>query len=204
MFGFTLATCIWDWYAPDNKLRRTPRGCRKKPKEGTEPTGHLSTDVLCRGLEKNGMVGAWHGHGMASVNQTRRHCVNQMGRTHSKPLAARHGRGMAWARHAMCESPFNRPVYRIKYAQAQRINFIQSTLSCHNGTRCHYDMVRPHVPHEGEAVAVNISNEQQQTADKGWSSILVDGRALRTHRNEQHICKTILMLFISSCLDLVL
>jgi hypothetical protein len=47
---------------------------------------------------------AWSEHGMASVNQTRPHCVNQMGKTHSKPLAARHGRGTAWARHAMCES----------------------------------------------------------------------------------------------------
>ena len=64
----------------------------------------LSTVVLCRGLEKNGMVRAWHGQGMASVNQTRLHCVNQMGKTHSKPLVARNGRGMARARHAMCES----------------------------------------------------------------------------------------------------
>ena len=32
------------------------------------------------------------------------HCVNQMGKTHSKPLAAWHGRGTAGARHAMCES----------------------------------------------------------------------------------------------------
>ena len=46
----------------------------------------------------------WSEHGMASVNQTRQHCVNQMGKTHSKPLAAWHGRGTAWARHAMCES----------------------------------------------------------------------------------------------------
>jgi hypothetical protein len=38
------------------------------------------------------------------MNQTRPHCVNQMGKTHSKPLAARHGRGTAWARHAMCQS----------------------------------------------------------------------------------------------------
>ena len=45
----------------------------------------------CCGLEKNGMVGAWYGHRMASVNQTRPHCVNQMGKTHSKSLAARHG-----------------------------------------------------------------------------------------------------------------
>jgi hypothetical protein len=40
------------------------------------------------------------------MNQTRPHCVNQMGKTHSKPLAARHVRGTAWARHAMCESAF--------------------------------------------------------------------------------------------------
>jgi len=32
--------------------------------------------VLCRGLEKNGMVRAWHGHGM----------------------------GTAWARHGKCDS----------------------------------------------------------------------------------------------------
>jgi len=42
------------------------------------------------------MVWARHGHGMVSVNQTRPDCVNQMGKTHSKPLAARHGRGTAW------------------------------------------------------------------------------------------------------------
>ena len=72
----------------------------------TAQHGRLSKVVLCCGLEKNGMVGAWHGHGTASVNQTRPHCVNQMGKTHSKPLAARHGRGTAWARHVMCESAF--------------------------------------------------------------------------------------------------
>jgi hypothetical protein len=47
---------------------------------------------------------AWHGRGIASVNQTRPHCVNRMGKTHSKPLAARHGRGTAWARRAICAS----------------------------------------------------------------------------------------------------
>ena len=45
-------------------------------------------DMLWRGTEKNGM-------GMASVNHIRLHCVNQMGKTQSKPLAARHGRGRA-------------------------------------------------------------------------------------------------------------
>ena len=37
----------------------------------------------------------WSEHGMASVNHTRPHCVNQMGKTHSKPLAPRHGMGTA-------------------------------------------------------------------------------------------------------------
>jgi hypothetical protein len=59
--------------------------------------------VLCRGPEKNGMVRAGHGRDMASVNQPRPHCVNRMGKTHSKPLSTRHGRGM------LC---VNRPLYR--------------------------------------------------------------------------------------------
>ena len=40
---------------------------------------------------------AWSENGIASVNQTRPQCVNQMGKTHSKPLAARHGRDMGTA-----------------------------------------------------------------------------------------------------------
>jgi len=70
--------------------------------------------MLCCGLEKNSMVGVWHGHGMASVNHTRPHCVNQMGKTYSKRLAAGHGRvnGMVAAseRHVMCESALS-PVF---------------------------------------------------------------------------------------------
>jgi hypothetical protein len=64
----------------------------------------------CRGLEKSlserhvrSTGRARHGQGMACVNQKRPHCVNQMRKTQSKPLAARHGRGTAWARHFMCE-----------------------------------------------------------------------------------------------------
>ena len=47
---------------------------------------------------------------MASVNQKRPHCVNQMGKTHSKPLAARHGRGTALARHGHGMLCVNRPL----------------------------------------------------------------------------------------------
>jgi hypothetical protein len=41
------------------------------------------------------MAGEGHGNGMACVNQTRPHYVNQMGKTQSKALAERHGRGTA-------------------------------------------------------------------------------------------------------------
>ena len=55
------------------------------------------------------MAWARHGRGMASVNQTRPHCVNQMGKTHSKPLASRHGRGTGWVRHGHGMLCVNRP-----------------------------------------------------------------------------------------------
>ena len=56
------------------------------------------------------MVGAWYGHGMASVNQTWLHCVNKIGKTHSEPLADRHGRGTAWAQHGHGMLCVNRPL----------------------------------------------------------------------------------------------
>jgi hypothetical protein len=62
--------------------------------------------ALCRDLkislsELHGrsMARARHEHSMACVNQTRPHRVNLMGKTKSKPLAARRGRGTAWALH---------------------------------------------------------------------------------------------------------
>jgi len=64
-----LVRCEEDWYASDNNLRGIPRGRRKKPNAGRQPTGRLSTTVLCRGLEKNGMVRAWHGRGMGMAGQ---------------------------------------------------------------------------------------------------------------------------------------
>jgi hypothetical protein len=55
------------------------------------------------------MVRAWHGRGMARVNHTRPHFVKQIGKTHSKPLAARHGMVATWARIAVCELAFRVP-----------------------------------------------------------------------------------------------
>jgi hypothetical protein len=74
-----------------------------------------SNATLCRGLERllserhgRGMAGERHRNGMACVNQTRPHCVNEMGKTQSKPLAERHGMWVlafnaAGKRHGMCE-----------------------------------------------------------------------------------------------------
>ena len=98
--------CEEDCYASDNNFRGTPHDSRKQPKAGRQPACSLSKAVVCRGLDKQGMVRAWHGRDRASVNQTRPHCVNQMGKTHSKLLEAQHDGGTAWARHAMCESAF--------------------------------------------------------------------------------------------------
>jgi hypothetical protein len=68
-------------------------------------TYHAVTMPLpCRGLEKS--LSEQHGRGMACVNQTRPHWVNQMGKTQSKSLAERHGRGTAWEQHGMCELDF--------------------------------------------------------------------------------------------------
>jgi hypothetical protein len=56
--------------------------------------------ALCHDLEKS--LSERHGRGMAFVNKTRPHCVNQMGKIQSKPLSARRGRGTAWAWHGNC------------------------------------------------------------------------------------------------------
>jgi hypothetical protein len=69
------------------------------------PCRHLAATLPrpCHGVERSlserhirGMAGKRHGNGMGCVNQTRPHCVNQMGKTQSKALAERHGRGTAW------------------------------------------------------------------------------------------------------------
>jgi hypothetical protein len=83
--------------------------------------------VALRSRFQNGMVVTWHGRGRACVNQTRPHCVNQSGKTQSKPLAARHGKGngmgSAWERHGMCELALSL-VESSSYRCAVRTKFI--------------------------------------------------------------------------------
>ena len=75
------------------------------------------------GCREMGMLWPWeerHGLSMASVNQTRLHCVNQIGKTYSKPLAAR---------HAMCESALNNtvnypsyPAFILRFSNCHQLN----------------------------------------------------------------------------------
>jgi hypothetical protein len=53
--------CEEDWYASDDNLRGTVHGSQSKPNTGRQPTGCLCMAMLCHGLEKNGIVRAWHG-----------------------------------------------------------------------------------------------------------------------------------------------
>ena len=71
-----------------------------------------------------------HGQSMASVNHTRPHCVYQMGKTHSKPLAPRNGRGAAWARHAMCESAFRNSPLSPQSSQYKRQKILTRKKVC--------------------------------------------------------------------------
>jgi hypothetical protein len=96
-----LATAIWDWYASDNKFPGTGRGSSKGHKLSSRKHA-VNMPSPYHGLERSlterhisGMAGERHGNGMACVNQTRPHCVNQMGKTQSNYLAERHGRGTA-------------------------------------------------------------------------------------------------------------
>ena len=98
--------CVFPFYLHSAAVSDSHLSCHAMPipcsdhavfLKATAQHGRLSTAVLCCGLEENGMVGAWHGHGVASVNQTRPHCVNQRGKTHYKLLAARQGNGMGTA-----------------------------------------------------------------------------------------------------------
>ena len=81
------------------------RNCHQKSVDLCESTGHSTarSSLDGRAVALKRTACSEHGMGMASVNQTRPHCVNQMGNTHTKPLAARPGRGTAWVRHVMCE-----------------------------------------------------------------------------------------------------
>jgi hypothetical protein len=98
--------------------------------------------VALRSCFQNGMVVAWHGRSMACVNEKRLHCVNQMGRTQSKPLAARSGGETARARHGngMCTALY------VWFSRKSWNNWAESGLNFSRpgnlvtfGQICHFD-----------------------------------------------------------------
>jgi hypothetical protein len=70
-----------------------------------------------------------------------------MGKTHSKPLAARHGRGTAWARHAMCESAFSRLVGRVRHGIGPTKGALRGRKQKQKGHIHVYTLVNIPVPH---------------------------------------------------------
>jgi hypothetical protein len=52
---------------------------------------HAYPAVALRGHFQKGIFVAWQGNSTVCVNQTRLHCINQMGKTQSKALTERHG-----------------------------------------------------------------------------------------------------------------
>jgi len=75
---------LTDWYASDNNLRGTPYGSRKKSNAGRSPTCRLWTADASSHMP-------CHAHAALC-------------RDLEKSLSERHGHGMAWAPHGMCES----------------------------------------------------------------------------------------------------
>jgi hypothetical protein len=105
--------CEENWYSSDNNLRGNPCVSRKKRTRAGSPHAISRRPCPCRGLENNGMSehgmgAAWAWHGKCESDTTA--LVNQMGKTHSKLLATRHGRGTAWKRHGQGMLFVNRPL----------------------------------------------------------------------------------------------
>jgi hypothetical protein len=69
------------------------------------------------------MGAAWAWDGI--VNPRRPHCVNQMGKTHSKPLAAR---------HVMCELAFRGSSAVVGIKRYFRLRFIVTVVTFREGT----------------------------------------------------------------------
>jgi hypothetical protein len=94
-----LSYSFTDRYASDNKLRGTPRSSRRKPNAGRSRTGRL------RAVDANSQYHAMpcpcRAHAAPMPCPCRAHAALCSGL--EKSLLERHGRGMARARHGMCE-----------------------------------------------------------------------------------------------------
>jgi len=70
-----------------------------------------------------------------------------MGKTHSKPLAARHGRGTAWARHGNGMLCVNRPLQAWTGPEGSRkLRFPDFMTTTQEGSKVVSLTHRPHLP----------------------------------------------------------
>jgi hypothetical protein len=81
--------------------------------------------VALRGRFQNGIFVAWQGNGMVCVNQTRPHCVNQVGKTQFKPLPERHG---------LCKSALT-VTFMVNYVYAREFSTVEIR------TQKHWDLI---------------------------------------------------------------
>jgi hypothetical protein len=131
-----LATAIWNWYASDSNFLEMGVVAAKAiswqfanmPSICHHPAVTMPSSP-CHGLETS--LTERHISGMACVNQTRPHCVNQMGKTQSNDLAERHGRGTAWERHGMSESALTKRCRRqLRPSQTCSQQFTFAFITC--------------------------------------------------------------------------
>jgi len=93
--------CEEDWYASDKNLRGTPHSASS----GYHAEFHSRRPCWAVALRRT----AWSEYGMGAAWQVWSDTAalrKSNGKSYCKPLATRHGRWTAWARHAMCESAF--------------------------------------------------------------------------------------------------
>ena len=83
-----------------------PCPCQAVLLKVTAQHGHLSTAMLCCGLEKNGMAGEQHGKCESDTSALCKSNGKDTFSTLSGTAWQGNGMGMAWERHAMRESAF--------------------------------------------------------------------------------------------------
>jgi hypothetical protein len=104
----------------------------------------------------------WHGlcESALCVNQTRPHCVNQMGKTQSTPLAERHGRGTAEERHGNGMVCVNPPSISVPLKTVPRTTLGTRAVCCR---RLHY-CIWAHCSIHRPAVTFSVCNPSYCTS----------------------------------------
>jgi hypothetical protein len=89
---------------------------------------------------------AWHGRGMVCVNQTRLHCVNQMGKTPTGTAMQGNGMGAAWERQGMCELALRRLLKYGTFVAIKKVSLVCNFSLCRNDAPECLEQVKAFVP----------------------------------------------------------